>query len=410
MAAKCRRGWNLDLTTIPHDMLELIFLYVDKKDVINVASLDTKYRLHFKPYIFSHTKMTWFDLLEEIEKSKLTLEKNELSLEKSLTGTRDLLEKGGYSQEDGFLEKYKYCIKRIRIIDSYSYGEWQIDFLKYLENFPYLTQLVVNSGNSSNWLKYRSNNCIRHLSLYFDPDHCETQNKFLSINPKNIIQLIRATNQPRIFNLNNVKSFSRLSHLELNSYHFNWEPSELATIHLILLSLTNCTWEYPFSLSQFNTNNTLQALIIKFSSNNAFILSERFNKFLNNVDTENLSSIQTLVINFDAVPSTTSPIPSLETVILSWDKYLSLGVLTRFLNRNRYPNLNNLCLYGWLLKLQNLSEYFKNIDANHLHVLDLRVMTDSNSGDFSQRKLILEDIKHEAKRQFPNLKFKVCVI
>lgn len=93
MAAKCRRGWNLDLTTIPHDMLELIFLYVDKKDVINVASLDTKYRLHFKPYIFSHTKMTWFDLLEEIEKSKLTLEKNELSLEKSLTGTRDLLKK-----------------------------------------------------------------------------------------------------------------------------------------------------------------------------------------------------------------------------------------------------------------------------------------------------------------------------
>lgn len=377
LAAKSRRLWTLDLTEIPHDTLEIVFQHVERTAVINVASLDRKYRRHFKPYIFSHIKITWFDLLQEME-----------------------------TKEPHFLAKHKHFIKAIRILDYYSYGEWQYDFLKYLDTFPMLTQLVVNSGNSSNWLKYRSNGCIRHLKLYFDPHHCETQNKFLSNNPKNINQLIRVTNQPRIFNLNNVKALTSLTHLDLNSYHFNWEPSEQATIPLILLSLTNCTWEYPFRLSQFNTNNTLQTLVIKFSSNNAFILSERFNKFLNNADSENLTSIQTLVINFDAVPSTT-PIPSVDTTILSWDKYLSLGVLTRFLDRNRFPNLHKLCLYGWLLRLQNLSGYFKSLEASNLHILDLRVMTDRNSGDYEK---MIEDIKNEAKRQFPRMKLKLNVI
>jgi hypothetical protein len=207
--------------------------------------------------------------------------------------------------ECGILQKFKHHIDTLRISNSYSYGEWHCDIFKMLQiTVPGLRHLIVNSNESSNWLKYRSLSTITSLTLYSEDSRPKTT---------------------RVFDLNHLANFPNVTQLTLHNYHFNWNDISppINTLKVGKLTLNGCSWEYPFKLSQFNKDNGLTSLTIIYH-NHSFILSERFNEYLTKVD-EGLFSVTELT--------------------LECTKSLSPQLLQSILEN--YPNLQLLQLLNW---------------------------------------------------------------
>lgn len=355
---KIARKSSFNLVKLPNDVIQSVFQYLAASDIINLASTCHDYRNELIQYLYSNIKVRWNDLIDIREKLPLVL------------------------------NRYASFIKYLRIIDYYSYGEWQIDiFQNVLTKLPNLRGLLVNSINSSNWLKYRTNSKIEKLTLYFD----------ISANCPLPHQTQVVSTNPKIFHLAHIANFSRLTHLNLSSYHFNWDPSDLMPEnHLQSLTIENCTWEYPFQLSQFNHYNTLNFCQITYSNNNPFILSERFTNFLNDPLNAKSTSLQTLFIEFKHYDD------------INWKKHLSLKQFQTLIDPSKFPHLQCILLHGWLFNLRSFMHYVnQNFLKLEMTLLDLLVeVTDSdispdNFQSFRQSAL------RSMTEHHPNVRFKL---
>lgn len=357
-----RRRVDISLLNLPTDILIICLQQLSSTDVINLSCLNKQYRAELIRFVFNRIKCTWYDL------TKLN--------------------------PSSVINGHNRFTSQVRIVDSYSYGEWQIDIFPIMHSyFPNVSRLLVNSSSSSNWLKYRESTIITGLTLYYETGHheSETATSLLSNsnNPKRISHKL-VSNNAKLFNLFHLDNMPNLTTLTLNNYHFNWENDKDTGshhIHLKKLYLIDCTWEYPFDLSQFNIGNSLTQLLIQYTNNNSFILLERFTKFLENPTNFKQTAIQELSIlftNFDT----------------SWLKPLSTKQLNRFMG-DFFPDLIFLRLSGWCLNLKDFNSYMSLLEDNNLKILDLSI-TDSSSS--TNRDKLIHNILHQSKIQFPWMK------
>lgn len=345
-----RQKFRLNILTIPNDIQNLIFSKLQKKDIISLSSINKEHREELISTVFKNIKGTWHSLVND----KL------------------------------ILSKYSYNIIQLRITDCDSYSEWQVDFNSFLRKLPNIKHLLINSGNSSNWLKYRSNCQINELSLFFENLEQPTVNNVIS------------SRSPRIFSIEHVNKLENLKRLNLDSYHFNWEPKDnFKVAHIESLTLNNCTWEYPFKLSQFNYSGTIKKMVITYSKKNAFILSERFNQFLIGSEVfENVEDLEILLFNNDSITL---------NEYRFWEKYLYWANFSKFFDRIMFPLLKRLKLHGWDLNLENLRIFLRKInrEQNRLQELDMRIV--------SQKSIKLPIVISECNELFPLMKFKLKI-
>lgn len=275
---------NLSLTQLPTPAIELILLHSHS---IHLTSLNKEYREEIAPLVFQRLKIQWSDLTNP--------------------------------QFLKFITKYR--IKSIRIIDPSSFGEYHIDFTTIFNDLG-LLYLKINSTNTTNWLKYRSNSTINHLHLSQD------------------------SNEFKIFNLHHISNFDHVTRLTLTNYHFQqFDPSDLS---IESLKLVDCTWSYPFTIDQFNTHGTLKDLEIIYTNDIAFLISERFNMFLK--DPGNLD-LKRLTINF-----------------LHPHKKRTLNNNQMNIFIKSFPNLEYLDLRTWEVHFDRLPEFDLLVDERALKI------------------------------------------
>lgn len=284
------------LYVLPVDVLELIIEYISRKDIINLSSTNKTVRTEFKWLLFQKMKGTWHDIQNpDFQK---------------------------------FCLSNKQFIQTFRIVDCFGYGEWQIDIFERILNKLQARELIINSYNSSNWLKYRKGKFER-MELHYDPSqHDESTYYQQNPNPKNIVRLSHNQGSPKIFDLNHLVNFPNIKYLTLHKYHFNWQDHN-NNIHLKVLKLINCSWDYPFQLHQFDPHQSLTELHLVYTDNNSFILLERFSTFLNEPKVTQLNHL--LII--------------LHTTTIV--KTLSKERLSVFFNQRLFPKLKTLNLIGW---------------------------------------------------------------
>ncbi|CCE83141.1 Piso0_003713 [Millerozyma farinosa CBS 7064] len=356
---KSKRG--IDLLDLPTEILYFCFSFVEPTDVINLSGTCSRYRTEISPYIFKRINLTWMELID-IEKTEL----------------------------EKFAHKYQQMINQVRIADSYSNGEWQHDIFEKIEKYmPNTKSLLINSGESSYWLKYRSSPLIKCLSLYYESDHLESTDIFLK-NPRKI-KHSKKKSSLRMFDLEHLKGFGNLTSLYLDQYHLSSMSDtndELVQVNLQDLKLVNCTWEYPFDLSQFNRHNKLKKLIICYTDNNAFILSERFRRFLDHPLENGGSSLESLSITFAHYDS-------------SWNSPLYLRQLEKFSPKS-LPSLHILELNGWSIELKDIYQYTNLLMKFNLHYLLF------SSAQFSKSSTeALEEAVKRVRDKIPWMKLKL---
>lgn len=229
--------------------------------------------------------------------------------------------------------------------------------------FPRLTHLLLNSANSSNWLKYRTSDSIRELTLYYEKGHNETQDRQHEPNPKNIRKLSTiVSGSPKVFSLTHLHDFKNLLKLLLDGYHFNWSDEDAVSCpSLTSLTLINCTWEYPFTLAQFSHGGNLSYIALTYNQNHPFILLERFNKFLETPSLGIGASAEYLRLSFEDYSDST------------WRKLFLAKQLDKF-SATEFPRLRELELYGIQMNLENYKQYVNLIQNNfNLHSLKLSI-------------------------------------
>ncbi|CAK7916876.1 hypothetical protein CAAN3_19S02278 [[Candida] anglica] len=343
------------LLDLPHDIISQILSLVDTPSIINLCSTNTEFRNELSPIVFSRAKGSWHQLIQMIEQSEGTMSdfKPDSNM---ITPPPQILTN---------------WVEQLRISDWYSYGEWQVDIFKLHQILPHLNHLLINSANSSNWLKYRESKSLKELTLYYEKAHYEAFDH--KPNPKNINQLSRKeSTNPRIFELSHLRGLSELTKVSLDGYHFNWcddyETYDPSNIKLDSIVLTNCTWEYPFTLSQFNRHGKLRNLTLRYTTQNSFILSERFTKFMENPLVDASTSIEKLEISLEGYTDST------------WRKLLSIKQFDKF-QYLLFPNLRVLTLHGFSMNLDSYRSYLTLIQDNfRLHRLNLAVWDTSTNG------------------------------
>lgn len=312
------------LVSLPDEIFELIFTFLSIQDIISLSNTNKALRKWLTPRIFRKVKCKW-NQLDKIETN---------------------------------LSNCLLVIRQLRIEDCCRFSEWHLNLFPQLQtDLPNLTQLLINSNDSSNWLKYRQFKNLQKLTLYKDEDSIKSI-------------------EPRIFSLDHLYNFPDLSTLHLYNYHIDWNSSIKSPIRLRNLILNNCSWGYPFKLSQFNNNCCLSNLEITYA-NHSFILSERFLDFLHESDTQ-LISIKSLSIDC---------VKSLSPLILS----------TLIEN---FPNLKSLTLLNWKVNAQKfIPLYLSKLKTNNLKELNISLFGYSD-----------DDIVSYTKENFPNIKFTIQLL
>ncbi|KAI5950092.1 hypothetical protein KGF57_004438 [Candida theae] len=344
-----RRGQSLPkralaLSTLPNDVIHIIFTHLTIQDLQNLSVLNREYRELLVPHLLSRVKAQWYKLIDESE------------------GTTSVL------------KKYKYVIHQLRIIDSFPYGDWQIDiFQDVLYQLPKLQHLLINTVSSSGWLRYRANQTITKLTLYSEANVNDTQSRLQPHNKDNVTRKLNTYHPLQMFNVEHLENFKMLQHLELEGYHISWDPGSIRIPVLTLTSLTlvDCQWNYPFELKHFNYNNTLEHLSLQFKNGSTFEHSERFRDFILNLgESGGLESIASLELIHNDVKA--------ETHHLNVDETF----LKRILSGKGLPNLRRLVLRGWRV---NCAFYWHRLveilqSKQELTALDFDVVSSFGSG------------------------------
>ncbi|KAI5966043.1 hypothetical protein CANMA_003289 [Candida margitis] len=302
---------TLSLPNLPSDIVHIIFSHLTTSDLKNLSVLSKQFRHLLVPFLLSQVKTVWYKLVEESE------------------------------GQTRFLKQFKYVITQLRIADAFSYGEWQVDiFQDALYQLPRLQHLSINTANSSGWLRYRSNDTITQLTLYTDPTVKDTQAR-LQPNSKGIVTREPSINSIKMFNIEHLANFKMVQKLELGGYHLSWDPQSIVVPVLTLKSLTlvDCYWDYPFQLKNFNYNNTLTHLGLRFKGGSTFLYSERFRDFIFNIGQDKgLESIESLDLIHEV---------KTETEHQSGQLSVDESFLKRVLSGTGLPSLKSLVLKGW---------------------------------------------------------------
>ena len=338
------------LLDLPTELLSQVLRLISRSDACSLCSINKKHRKVLKPLVFLDVKSSWHHLIEAIDDGKTT--------------------------------NAEY-VQNLRIIDSFSYGEWQIDLFENLKRFPILHSLAVNSCNSSNWLKYRLSNAVKRLTLYHEEDHRESdlyrmdqlQKSTKSSSTRPIAKQVVSTS-PKIFSLFHLNGLANLNELLLHKYHFSWNSDEeISTGRLHTLHLVDCTWEYPFTLSRFNTLGLLQRIEITYHGH-PFVLLERFAKFLDSPMQNANSSIVDFLIKL------------VDFHDASWRKVL----LPRQLKRFAFENLRTLELLGFILNINSHTGYFE-VVSSFDNLLELKLLI-WDVGSARSREKFIEQVQN----------------
>ncbi|CAK9437916.1 uncharacterized protein LODBEIA_P22940 [Lodderomyces beijingensis] len=333
---------------LPEDIINQVLSKLTKTDILHLSMTDSRHRQQFKPRIFNKIRASWWKLIEDIE------------------------------LDDSFLHHNRRYIYELHVVDAYPNGEWNIDlFEDVLSYLPHLCCLKINSVNSSSWLKYRSNDCIQKLTLYGDSTNRESE---LKLHP----QTNRRHSHPpsknikKLFSMEDISNFKMLKILKLSDYEFNcrFDNATFPVIMLETLDLTDCTWNYPFSLSHFNYNQSVKHLRLRFSPSNSFLLSERYHQFLAFRD-KGLASLTSLTIQF-----LTSVEPR-EITRESFDDIFRISelqepIMMSLLHSDNFPNLHSIKFSNWRLAMGGNSRdlsWLENClkDSRHLKVFEFKV-------------------------------------
>lgn len=302
---------SLSLPNLPNDIIQIIFSYITTPDLKNLSILNKQFRQLMVPFLLSRVTTQWYKLLDEGE------------------------------AKSSFLKQYKYIIHQLRIADAFPYGEWQVDiFQDALYQLPKLQHLLINTVNSSGWLRYRSNDTITQLTLYTDTSIRDTQSRF-EHNSKGIVTPSPSVHSIKMFNIEHLGNFKMIQKLKLEGYHLSWDPDSIVFPVLTLesLSLVDCHWDYPFQIKNFNYNNTLTHLGLYFKGGSTFLYSERFRDFIFNIGQDKgLESIASLELIHNVRTESQHQCGQL-TVDESF--------LKRVLSGNGLPELRLLVLKGW---------------------------------------------------------------
>ncbi|RCK57982.1 hypothetical protein Cantr_06538 [Candida viswanathii] len=324
---------NLTLVSLPTEILDIIFSHLTKQDIINLSTLDYDFRKNLIPVVLLEVLFTWKQIIQ---------------------------------RSDDFFEKYKYLIQQVRISDSNSLHEWNYDvFTELLIRLPNLKRLLIHSQSSSNWLKYRQHDNLEQLTLY-----CVNHNVGL-FSPMN----------NKFFSLDHVANFKMLKRLELHNYRFYRDLARSYPVLIIEdIALINCSWDFPFEISQLNYNENIRRLTLRNSGNDSFIVSERYRYFL---ESEVLKSLEELEISITEGKLSSS---------------LNCTMVSRFMKMENFPSLLKLRFRGWNTTY-NISHWFNKLPENNtLQVLELKLDSEVDDKERSQR---------ECKKYFSNLKLEL---
>lgn len=321
-----------ELPDLPSDVLDIILSLVGSKDILNLLALNRRHHRALKPYVFEKVSVSWDQLIH-------------------------------IKEVDSELCENKDLIQTINITLPNTYHEYIQDLFGRLLSpsiFPRLTLVKVNSLNSSYWLRHNQNDNIKSLTLYSD--------KPSSLSFK-------------IFDMSHVKKFANLRNLTLHNYHFVVSEGEIVSGSLNLLTLHDCTWEFPFNLVQFNLNDTMEKLCITYSSNNHFIHLERFLNFLIDPFPMHSESLRRVAIFLP--------------IELQNKKILSPGILRSFLMAFKF--IEDLILVGWIANLI----YLKQLLVGYEFVQPIRLRLDAEIHDDPEKVPVLKD----SILAIPNLHF-----
>lgn len=357
---KRRKTRISDILFLPEEVLHLIFKHLKLLDICNLSSTDKQHRKELSRFAFLRIKGTWNALINLSEGSSI--------------------------------KNFSEYVHELRLVDCYSYGEWLIDIFSILRRyFPELKHILINSVNSSSWLKYRMCNYLSHLTLYYEPGHIES----ILLEPENSKKVKHdgTLKCQKSFSLSHLKNFANLRSLSLHYYCFNLNDdleaaSGFKFCQLSELSLIDCTWEYPYDLSYFNKSNTLKKLYIRYTKDNSFVLLERFTLFLARPMEQHSLSITELSIIFSDFSS-----PFMKT--LSKKQFACLVP-------PQFPNMRALTLRGWLLYAKDIEYLLEMLQDSKLKLLDIDFSNPSGTSSPSEAVL-----RKKIQQQCSSLKLKL---
>lgn len=357
---KRRKTGTLNILSLPEEVLHLIFKHLKLFDICNLSSTNKEHREELSRFAFLRIKGTWNSLINLDKQSSV--------------------------------RNFNDYVHELRLVDCYSYGEWLVDIFAILRRYFFeLRHILINSVNSSSWLKYRVCDYITQLTLYYEPGHIES----ILLEPQNSRKVKHdgTLKCQKSFSLSHLKNFTNLRSLSLHYYCFNLnddlEPtSGLEFYKLSELSLTDCTWEYPYDLSYFNKSNTLKKLYIHYTKDNSFVLLERFTLFLTRPMREHSFSITELALVFSDFS-----FPFMKT--LSKKQFACLIP-------PQFPNIRALELRGWILYANDIESLLEMLQDSKLQMLDID-FSNTSGVSIPSEKVLRKKIKHHCR----NLKLKL---
>lgn len=299
---------NLLLVDLPRDVLEIIFGLVDRKDIKKLSLVCRHFHQKVAYYLFQKLHGSWHQVL--------------------LLGSTQSY------------QWFKY-VRQICIFSADSRYEYQTDALRVAADasrFPHLDRVEVNSNSLSFWLKNHACENVFHLRLYLEASQQGNE---------------------KLFHLAHVDSFRNLKTLHLHNYSFRWgqDVEDIPIAALEVLSLDNCTWEYPFNLARFNLHDSLRSLSTIYSNDNTFVLLERYVDYLRNPFHDHLSSLRFVSLSF---------------VDCSVYKSL-LSPMVLFNLLECFTGLRQLHLSGWATNLDSLRRVLLSRSYEDSFVLRLEV-------------------------------------
>lgn len=294
----------VSLTDLPSAVIDFIFSLLEKDDILRLLLLNKIFRSTFKCYAFDTVNASWNKLIE-------------------------------MDDSDSVLCQNKHLIHNLRITPASTYHEYIQNLFGRLlssDRFPLLSNVEVNTHNSSYWLRHNKNDNLKGITLR---------------------SLLKDARDYKIFDMTHLRNFTNLTLLTLHNYHFLVNEEETFSGSLSLLNLHDCTWEYPFNIVSFNLNDTLENLCITCQNRPEFIYLERFLDFLKNPVPGHSKSIRNIRIE---IPGKTY-------------EHLTPLVLRSFFMS--FPRLDKLSLIGWVVKQANIETFLANYNLRRPLIFEI---------------------------------------
>lgn len=311
---------DITVVDLPHEVLSLVFFHLSGAEIKRLSCVSWGFRLRTLPHLFGRIHGTWEKFLKVNELE----EEFDGNCGKSSKAFAQFSEELGQFPGESSTEydckfPWRNYVREIRISSPEPKYEYQTNSLNLvLKPWPMVDQVMICTASLSFWVKNHSCPKVRLVLLY-------------------LAKVTRG--DEKLFHLSHLDNFHGLRNLYLHNYNFRWGDDDAMPLSkLDTLTLDNCTWDYPFNLASFNQYDTLRCLVITYSHDNTFVLSERYVDYLRNPFQGHLSSLGTVSLSF---VNTTQ-----------YKGILTPTILHNFLEC--FVGLSELKLKGWSTNLDSL--------------------------------------------------------